>query len=129
MGYVYVAEAGKYCKIGISDKSVEQRMKSVQTGCPVKIQRVWCSRNIPDALDCEKILHNHFRHKNTSGEWFEISFFEAAEQADKVCRNGADQMRIQSLEAEITQLKEMLKVSYTKEEITDAIINILPKKQ
>ena len=83
MGYVYVFEAGKHCKIGISDKSVEQRKMSIQTGCPVKIQRVWCSRNIPDALACEKRLHNYFRQKNTSGEWFEIPFFEAAEEADE----------------------------------------------
>ena len=128
MGYVYVAEAGKYCKIGISETSVEQRMKNIQTGCPVKIQRVWCSRNIPDALGCEKILHNHFRKHNTSGEWFEISFFQAAEEADKVCRCGEDITRIKQLEAENQQLKEMLKRTYTQDEIVNAIINMLPKK-
>ena len=131
MGYVYVMEAGEHCKIGISDRSVEQRKKSIQTGCPVKIQRVWCSRNIPDALECEKILHNHFLKKRTSGEWFKISFFEAAEEADKVCKNGADAMRIKSLESENAQLKEtlaqMMKTSFTKEDILDAIVGILQK--
>ena len=129
MGYVYVAEAGKHCKIGISEHSVEQRMKSIQTGCPFKIQRVWCSRNIPDALACEKLLHNHFKDKNTSGEWFEIPYFEAAEEADKVCKNGADAIRIKALEKENEQLKEMLKEAYTKEEIAEAVIRIFPKKQ
>ena len=129
MGYVYVLEAGEHCKIGISDKSVEQRKMSIQTGCPVKIQRVWCSRNIPDALACEKRLHNYFRQKNTSGEWFKIPFFEAAEEAEKICENGDDLMRIKELETENTQLKEMLKFTWTAEEITGAIISILPKKQ
>lgn len=125
MGYVYVIEAGDFCKIGISDKSVEQRMRSLQTGCPVKFERVWCSRNIPDELECERELHNYFREFKSSGEWFKIPFIKAAEKADEVCRNGPDLIRIKSLEAENAQLKALLKDSYTKDEIVNAIIGAL----
>ena len=125
MGFVYVAEAGKYCKIGISEHSVDHRLKTIQTGCPVKLQRIWCSRNIPDHLDCEKILHNHFKEKNSHGEWFEISFFEAAEYADKVCTNGADKKRIEDLEKENTVLREKLKHSFTINDLSHAFSKIL----
>lgn len=129
MGYVYVAEAGKYCKIGIAEFSVDNRMKSVQTGCPVKIQRVWCSRNIPDHLACEKILHNHFRSKCSHGEWFEISFFEAAEYADQVCTIGSDKKRIEELEKENVYLKEQLKSQFSIDELAELINDLLKKRR
>lgn len=127
MGYVYVAEAGKFCKIGISDTCVEQRMKSIQTGCPVKIGRVWCSRNIPDNRECEHILHNHFQSKRSHGEWFNISFFEAAEAAEKICKNGADVEKIQSLQQENERLKKQIQQSYTRDDVVKAIIELLEK--
>ena len=129
MGYVYVAEAGKYCKIGISETSVDQRMKTLQTGCPEKIRRVWCSRNIPDHLECEKQLHDHFKTVNTSGEWFEVSFFEAAEEANRVCQNGADKELIQKLINENRNLKERLGEAITKEEIADAIVYLVKRSK
>ena len=125
MGFVYVVEAGKHCKIGISEHSVDQRTKSLQTGCPVKFQRVWCSRNIPDHLACEKILHNYFRDRNTNGEWFEIPFFEAAEQADKVCTIGADKKRIEDLEKENAELRDRLMHSFTVDNLTSAFSKML----
>lgn len=98
----------KCVKIGIAEHSVEQRQKSIQTGCPEKIGRVWCSRNIPDYKEVEKALHLQFFHKQTNGEWFRIPFLEAAEEADRLCRSGSQEYEIERLKNQIEELKKEL---------------------
>lgn len=86
MGYVYIMEVPSLnaCKIGISEHSVEKRQQTIQTSCPGKIERVWCSRNIPDYRLCERKLHEIFSEQRTNGEWFNVDFTKACVQADKI---------------------------------------------
>ena len=154
MGYVYVMEAPKLgkIKIGISEHDVHQRQKSVQTGCPEKIERCWCSRNIPDFIEIEKELHSIFKSKNSSGEWFNLDFNTAVLKADKLCKEGVNKetkrlieenaeivrkcndliFENQKLKEEITELEKriecqykQLQKSFTEKEITKAIHSIL----
>lgn len=71
MTYVYAMYAGNYVKIGITS-SLDNRIKQVQTGCPLSIHRVKYiqvhSRN--EALDIESSIHVAFNKHNTHGEWF-----------------------------------------------------------
>jgi hypothetical protein len=64
-------EASRYVKFGISS-DVPYRLRSVQTGCPLLIDRVMfipCATR-GRAQDAEKALHKHFEPRSSSGEWF-----------------------------------------------------------
>jgi len=67
--FVYVMVAKPYMKIGISNK-VKERIKGVQTGCPVKISRVVYFEAGSSAERIEKLLHSRYSASNTWGEWF-----------------------------------------------------------
>lgn len=127
MGYLYVMEVPKLkrCKVGISHYDPEFRKRSLQTGCPEKIERVWQSRNIPDYAEIEKLLHLRYASKNTSGEWFCVPFAELVEEAERLCRNGADAERIKELERENEMLREQINKSLSAEQIGNAILKIL----
>lgn len=129
MGYLYVMEVPKLkrCKVGISHYDSEFRKRSLQTGCPEKIERVWQSRNIPDYAEIEKLLHIRYASKNTNGEWFNVPFAELVEEAERLCRCGADAERIRELEQENEKLKEQIDGSLTPEQIGNAIFKILKK--
>lgn len=67
-GYVYLLSCDKYHKIGIA-KDVEARVKSMQGHNPYLIEIVHSFRSNNPSRD-EKLLHNMFRDRRTSGEWF-----------------------------------------------------------
>lgn len=71
MGLYIIGNISKeICKIGISD-TPEKRLKSIQTGCPYKVNIL---SYYPD-LDykTEKDLHRRFRESRLRGEWFRIN--------------------------------------------------------
>ena len=126
MGYLYIMEAkSNLCKIGVAEHSVEERKRSVQVGCPYKIQRIWQSRNIPDYREIEKLLHQLFRDKNTSGEWYEISFFEAAEEADRMCSKGSSVVELQQAKKKISELEKKMETMFSFDEIERALLILL----
>jgi hypothetical protein len=78
---IYLARGvEKYYKIGYSksEESLTNRVKSLQTGCPVKIEII---KTIEGSLDDEKQIHNCFNQCRKQGEWFEFNDFIL----DKVC--------------------------------------------
>ena len=67
---LYIAKAGDYYKIGISDNP-EERIKQLQTANPQVVELVVDFPAI-DAAECEKRLHEKFAKHRASGEWFEL---------------------------------------------------------
>jgi hypothetical protein len=70
-GFVYIAfcKTTFYYKIGMTRKSVESRMKQLKTANP-SIELSYCFA-VKD-ISVEKKLHNIFKHKNISNEWFDL---------------------------------------------------------
>lgn len=93
MGYVYligeIDNKGKY-KIGSTrGKSVEKRLKQLQTGNSSELY-IKDSFETAHPFKLEKMLHNHFGDKALIGEWFELS--EADTEAFRgICE---DKMRV-----------------------------------
>ena len=127
MGYLYVLKAGAYCKVGITDHSVYRRMKLLQTGCPLKIEKMWSSKDIPNYKECEKELHKKLQPYCSSGEWFHFPYVKACMEADKITRDSnTDQdllrenmelkSKVQSLETKVKCLEAMLKNDYRSEQ-------------
>jgi hypothetical protein len=76
MGYVYlignVDTPGKY-KIGSTrGKSVEKRLKQLQTGNSSELF-IKDSYETEHPFKLEKMLHNHFKSSHLIGEWFALS--------------------------------------------------------
>ena len=76
-------------KIGFTRGSIEQRIKSLQTGCPFEIKLVdFYESDYGQTL--EKSLQNRFNYKKTFGEWFELDlveefkFIEMCENLEKI---------------------------------------------
>jgi hypothetical protein len=66
----YVIKSGNshYYKIGKTSRSVESRLRELQTGNPhsLKVIKVLSG-------DLEGYYHNKFSHKRVGGEWFKLS--------------------------------------------------------
>lgn len=76
MGYVYLIgeteNQGRY-KIGSTRaKKVETRLKQLQTGNPEELY-IKESFETEHPFKLEKMLHNHFKSSQLTGEWFELS--------------------------------------------------------
>lgn len=66
-GWVYVVGFAGYVKIGFTSRSVEERIVSLQTGCPEPIAVYATLRG---SLSFERHLHDRFKSFHTQGEWF-----------------------------------------------------------
>jgi hypothetical protein len=75
---VYVIRADRWIKIGIA-KDPSRRIKELVTGCPIKPEIAWQSRQVERsvAYRVEKMAHEHFHHAHSNGEWFELSADDA----------------------------------------------------
>ena len=76
MGYVYligeIENSGRY-KIGSTRaKDVNHRLKQRPTGNASELY-MKASFETEHPFKLEKMLHNHFKYKNLSGEWFGLS--------------------------------------------------------
>lgn len=67
-GFVYIIKSKKYYKIGRSIDS-KKRFKSYLTENPNKVSLIM-EINVGDSLGCEKFLHEIFKEKRHSREWF-----------------------------------------------------------
>ena len=79
---IYLARGVEdYYKIGYttSEETLETRMRTLQTGCPMKIKVI---KSCYGTLNDEKKLHRWFQDKRKEGEWFEFNDF----LVKKVCR-------------------------------------------
>lgn len=75
-GFVYLiwCESGHH-KIGRTRKSVQARLASMRTGCPLALKLIHVIE-CDDCEDVENLLHRHFAAKRISGEWFTLDMFE-----------------------------------------------------
>lgn len=80
---VYFAKCANFVKIGRS-KNVEKRLKTIQNGCPHKLELLRIFYTPSDTADAafETWLHNRFRNCHSRGEWFHASP-ELLKYADK----------------------------------------------
>jgi hypothetical protein len=62
-------------KIGSTRNSIQNRIQSLQTGCPYEIELVEYYESEFGQL-IERSLHNRFGYKRTFGEWFELDLTE-----------------------------------------------------
>ena len=67
---VYVLRAGDFIKIGKASGNAENRVTSLQTGCPFPIEVLAV---IPGGLEREARLHRVFSSLRAHGEWFHAS--------------------------------------------------------
>ncbi|MBV9385782.1 MAG: GIY-YIG nuclease family protein [Chroococcidiopsidaceae cyanobacterium CP_BM_ER_R8_30] len=72
-------------KIGMA-KDLDQRLKSLQTSSPARLQliKVVQLANVKEAAECETKLHRKFAHLRLSGEWFkaEKELFDHIENSE-----------------------------------------------
>lgn len=66
-GWIYVVGFLNYVKIGYTSKSIEERIVSLQTGCPETITIFATFRG---SKQYETHFHQRFSAFNTQGEWF-----------------------------------------------------------
>lgn len=75
---VYVLMAGPFVKVGMTKRSVNQRIQQVQTGCPYLITAYFCQL-CEDPSRLERAFHAQFAAQRRSGEWFEMDFSDAVQ--------------------------------------------------
>lgn len=78
MNYIYViGGTEKPYKIGIT-RNLEQRLKNLQTGHPYEL-KIHYKEEIPESQVrlIEQTIHKTIKHKQTHGEWFDISLEDA----------------------------------------------------
>ena len=75
-GYVYlvvewdrIEENLVPCKIGVTQGSIENRIKKLQTGNSSNLHTFTYFKS-DHVFKLEKMLHRHYHKYNTSGEWF-----------------------------------------------------------
>ena len=69
---VYMMVADNFIKIGVTQLDIQERIKSVQTGCPLPITTVhyWIVNGRSQAFSIEREIHKRISRFNTFGEWF-----------------------------------------------------------
>lgn len=69
---IYVFYTGVYCKIGVTSRPIEQRLKEVQTHCPLPIYKYMEIGTLSKATAfyVETKIKEHLSHHNTFGEWY-----------------------------------------------------------
>ena len=78
MSYIYIIGTTESpYKIGFS-KTPEKRLKSLQTGHPVKLSLLYTKEISEDNVkNIEKQIHKTIAYKRTKGEWFNICLEDA----------------------------------------------------
>ena len=71
MGKMYLLECNGLYKIGVTTRSMKNRIKDLQTGNPYIISLVFHKACI-NYIDMEKYFHNKFADKRLVGEWFAL---------------------------------------------------------
>lgn len=80
--YVYIIKDGDRYKIGYSGDP-ERRLKSLQTGNPRKLELVFRFKTLW-AEPLEYYLQDHFKSKQTRGEWYALTDKELNEMPEVI---------------------------------------------
>lgn len=69
VGKVYLVKSKNHYKIGVTKKSIDSRIKQLQTGSPYKIYLIkkW---ELNEIYELERKMHKEFKVNNSIGEWF-----------------------------------------------------------
>lgn len=65
-------KADNFIKIGVTQLDIQERIKAVQTGCPLPITGVhyWIVSNRKQSFSIEREIHEKISRYSTFGEWF-----------------------------------------------------------
>jgi hypothetical protein len=75
-GWIYlVQEESGYYKIGLTRKSVEERLHQLSRATPLKLELLHTAKTNHVGKD-ERFLHRLFRHRRYKGEWFDLTKME-----------------------------------------------------
>lgn len=79
--YVYIMQANRYVKIGVS-RNPDVRRKTMQTGNPNKIMVIalFPFGSSREAYEEEKRLHEYLANFNVYGEWFSAKCLKVAKK-------------------------------------------------
>jgi hypothetical protein len=67
-GIIYIVSAKRMVKIGFTEeRSFDNRMRALQTGCPLKLDILMYEDG---SLQAEKAIHKAFKSLSISGEWY-----------------------------------------------------------
>ena len=73
-GFIYLLCAGDKFKIGVTEQTIEKRIRDLQTGNP---EEIWCRDyvEIPrkHLYDVEKMMHLRHHMKKIKNEWYDMS--------------------------------------------------------
>ena len=71
---LYLITDGKFHKIGITNRSIQVRIKQLQTGNPyeLKLIKVVNCGSEKHAQEMEKFYHNKYYEYRMQGEWFDF---------------------------------------------------------
>lgn len=74
IGCIYVIKDSKnnLYKIGVTKNNVKDRLSSMQTSNPNKLEIIF-EKKIKKYIKVEEFLHVQFNEKNVSGEWFQLN--------------------------------------------------------
>ena len=77
MYLLYLITDGKFHKIGITNRSIQARIKQLQTGNPyeLKLIKVVNCGSEKHAQEMEKFYHNKYYEYRMQGEWFDFKKF------------------------------------------------------
>jgi len=69
---IYILYTGMFCKIGVTKRKVTDRIKEIQTSCPLPISHYSELSNLSkgDAYHIENELKSHLSHHLIQGEWY-----------------------------------------------------------
>ncbi len=71
VGIVYLIKSGELYKIGMTTGTIENRVKSLQTGSPHRLEIIHTIKT-NDPHNLETYLHDLFKNKRVNGEWFNL---------------------------------------------------------
>jgi len=69
---IYILYTGVFCKIGVTSRRVQDRVKEIQTNCPLPIHRFTEIGTLSKATAfyIENIIKEHLSRHRTHGEWY-----------------------------------------------------------
>lgn len=99
-GTVYIVRGGKLHKIGCTNGPIEDRLRTLQIGSPLKIELI-CAFPASEPLHMERELHKIYQGRHVRGEWYRLS------------EKDVSQLRIDAQNAQREFVKWKAYVNYT----------------
>ena len=73
-GFIYFASNGKHVKIGLTTRSIEERLEEIKKQvCPKDVLKVIHTIKTDDVNRTEQSFHTEFKDKRIKGEWFKLT--------------------------------------------------------